>query len=254
LSEKLISEPLPDFIGLAGSGEPTLHSGIGEIIDGIKRMTDVPIAVLTNGSLLWDVNVQRSLSNADLVLPSLDAGTSETFQRVNRPHPDLPFDRMVEGLVEFTHGFKGRVDLEVFVLSGLTDQEEEMARIAAIAERMGPSRVQLNTASRPPAEKSAIAVNRSRLESLRKHFKIPCEIIAEHGPTLRTPSLDPQDANERILSLLERRPCTVKGIATGLNLAPNDVIKHLDWLETNGKIQSERRDNSIFYEGTKGRP
>jgi wyosine [tRNA(Phe)-imidazoG37] synthetase (radical SAM superfamily) len=241
--------PPPDFIGLAGSGEPTLHSGIGEIIDGIKRMTDVPIAVLTNGSLLWDPNVQRSLCNADLVLPSLDAGSPETYQRVNRPHPGIPFDRMVEGLVDFTRGFKGRVDLEVFVLSGLTDQEEEIRRIAALAQKIRPSRVQLNTVTRPPAESAAVPVSPSSLERLCKIFQLPCEVIAEHPLPPKTLTMERQAAEEQILSLLERRPCTVDGIATGLGLAPNDVIKHLDHLESVGKLRSERRENGLFYSG-----
>jgi len=101
LAEKLRLGPPPDFVGLAGSGEPTLHARIGDLIAGIKNLTSIPVAVLTNGSLLWTPEVRAGLAEADLVMPSLDAGTDRTFQRVNRPHRDISFERMVDGLVAF---------------------------------------------------------------------------------------------------------------------------------------------------------
>ena len=75
----------PDYITLGGSGEPTLYADLGNLIAGIKRLTAIPIAVITNGSLLWQPEVRGELAAADLVSPSLDAGDAETFRRINRP-------------------------------------------------------------------------------------------------------------------------------------------------------------------------
>lgn len=111
----------PDWIGLAGSGEPTLHSHLGEVVAAIKARTNVPVAVLTNGSLLWSRSVRQELAEADLVLPSLDAGDEALFHYVNRPHPDLDFDQVVQGLVDFRREFRRPIWLEVFLLGGVTD-------------------------------------------------------------------------------------------------------------------------------------
>jgi len=254
LSEKLKEEPPPDFIGLAGSGEPTLHSRIGELISGIKGLTSIPVAVLTNGSLLWKPEVQAGLAEADLVMPSLDAGCRTTFGRVSRPHPDISFQRMVDGLLTFSHGFKGEIWLEVFLLAGITDRREEVERIAAIASSMRLSRVQLNTVARPPAESSALTVSRDELEKLRELFPRPCEVIAESRARPQGSSSEVANAEEKIVALLSRRPCTVEGIATGLGLHPNEVLKHLDVLCTKGIIRSDRRGPAVFYEEARSRP
>ena len=120
LERKLSFGPPPDYISLAGSGEPTLNAGIGELIAKIKGMTNIPVAVLTNGSLLWRDEVRAALMAADLVLPSLDAGDEAMFQYVNRPHRDISFERMIAGLSDFVRVYPGPVWLEVFLLAGVT--------------------------------------------------------------------------------------------------------------------------------------
>ncbi|HBO43222.1 MAG TPA: radical SAM protein, partial [Planctomycetaceae bacterium] len=100
--------PPPDYITLSGSGEPTLYSRLDELINRIKDMSDVPVAVLTNGSLLWRDDVRRQLAAADLVMPSLDAGNPATFELVNRPHEAIAFEQMLSGLIAFRQSYRGR--------------------------------------------------------------------------------------------------------------------------------------------------
>jgi len=253
LAGRLRLGPRPDFIGLAGSGEPTLHSRIEELIGGIKRLTDIPVAVLTNGSMLWVPEVRSALAGADLVMPSLDAGTQETFVRVNRPHREISFEKMVEGLVAFADHFEGKIWLEVFVLGGVTDRPDEIARIASIAGAVRPDRVQLNTVSRPPAENWAFGVSAELLDQLRGQFARSSEVIAEYRAVQPIVSVGGTDAEDEILALVSRRPCTVEGIAAGLGLRPNEVVKHLDSLCTRGTVRSERRDDTVFYEVVRDR-
>lgn len=87
-----------DYITFSGSGEPTLNSEIGQMIREIKRITTIPVAVLTNSSLLAQESVQEDLLSADLVIPSLDAVTAETFQKINRPYTGIEISQVVKGI------------------------------------------------------------------------------------------------------------------------------------------------------------
>jgi wyosine [tRNA(Phe)-imidazoG37] synthetase (radical SAM superfamily) len=142
-----------DWITFVGSGEPTLHAGIGWLIRQVKRKTEIPVAVITNGSLLFVKSVRKDLLEADAVLPSLDAGTAALYMRINRPHPDIAFDRYVAGLIEFRNEYRGRYWLEVMLVQGLNDSVEALEQIEALVEKINPDQVHINLPTRPPAEK-----------------------------------------------------------------------------------------------------
>ena len=177
IEQRLSAEP--DYITLSGSGEPTLFSRVGELIGRIKGMSDVPVAVLTNGSLLWREDVRDELRDADLVVPSLDAGNEAMFQRVNRPHESISFEAMLAGLIEFRRTFRGKVWLEVLLMDGYTASEAELSELAGCVKQIGPDRVQLNTVTRPPAEDFAVGVSRERLAEMASAFDPPAEVIAD---------------------------------------------------------------------------
>jgi wyosine [tRNA(Phe)-imidazoG37] synthetase (radical SAM superfamily) len=247
VARKLAAEPAPDYIGLAGSGEPTLHSGIGKLITALKGITTVPVAVLTNGSLLWMPEVRTDLAQADLVLPSLDAADPGLFQRVNRPHSAISFESLRRGLIEFTREFRGSVWLEILLLAGITDGDQQVAKLAELARRIQPERIQLNTVSRPPAEDQARAVPARLLEQLREVFPNGAELITEGGLHDPDQRLERATADAEILALLKRRPCTVEGIAAGLGLHAPQVIKSLDCLRQQGAITPVRQDEATYY-------
>lgn len=259
IRDKLASDPLgSDYIGVAGSGEPTLNSEIGQIIRGIKDITSVPVAVLTNGSLLWMAEVQDALMAADVVLPSLDAGNSRLFRRVNRPHPDISFEQMVDGLISFTKGFPGEVWLEVLLVAGVTGTRAEVEKIAALIDQVGPRRIQLNTVSRPPVEESALSLSRSEMQSLAALLRGTVDIIAEHGDMTRSDAshVSHTEASAAaaataceadILALLSRRPCTVRDVASGLGMHVNEAVKELDALRSAGKVNTTGPGPEVFY-------
>ena len=155
-----------DYVTIAGSGEPTLYSRLGELIACIREKTRTPVAVITNGSLLWDIAVQTDLKQADLVIPSLDAGAAAMFQHVNRPHPAISFERMVTGLIEFRTVFKNKVWLEVLLVGGSTGIMTEVKKIAKIISDIRPDKVQVNTVVRPPSEDFAYMVPPAQLKKL----------------------------------------------------------------------------------------
>jgi wyosine [tRNA(Phe)-imidazoG37] synthetase (radical SAM superfamily) len=119
LKDRLAEDLQADFITISGSGEPTLNSGLGRLIEGIKKITDIPVAVLTNGALFTDKSVRADCLQADVVLPSLDAGDEVAFRKINRQHPDINIEKLITGLCEFRNEFSGRIWLEVFFVEGL---------------------------------------------------------------------------------------------------------------------------------------
>ena len=234
-----------DYITLSGSGEPTLHADCGRLIRRIKEITDIPVAVLTNGSLLSDPEVRRDLSMADLVVPSLDAGDPQMFETVNQPHPSIDFDGMVRGLIDFCRECRGQIWLEVFILKGLTDSDDQVNKIADIIRRAKPDKVQLNTVARPPASSKAQAVTREELERLARRFGPIAEIAADFTGVHAQP--DSKVRREDILNLLSRRPCTLEDISASLGLHPNESLKHLNHLLEDGRIRTDQVGASRFY-------
>jgi wyosine [tRNA(Phe)-imidazoG37] synthetase (radical SAM superfamily) len=141
-----------DWITVVGSGEPTLNSGLGALLRGIRELSDKPIAVITNGSLLYLPEVREDLGVADAVLPSLDAGTAELYRKINRGHPEVTFSRLVEGLRRFREEFRGKLWVETMLVKDLNDTEEALRSLASVLTEVRPDEVHLNTPDRPPAE------------------------------------------------------------------------------------------------------
>jgi len=243
LERRLDSQP--DYITLSGSGEPTLHAPLDELLGRIKAITDIPVAVLTNGSLLWREDVRRELMCADLVIPSLDAGSEVTFRAVNRPHERLSFETMLGGLIEFRRRFQGQYWLEVFLLAGHNATEAQVAELAGAVDWIEPDRVHLNTVARPPAEDAAAAVPARRLAELAAKFRPAGEVIADFQAVHRQSEFVP--AREQILGLLRRRSCSVEDIAGGLGTHPNEVVKHLEQLTAEGLVESSQAAGVRFY-------
>ena len=245
VKQRLTEISRPDYITLAGSGEPTLHSGIDEIIRRIKEITDIPVAVLTNGSLFWMDKVRESVLGADLIIPSLDAGDEKTFRHVNRPHRDISFEKMVDGLCSLRKSYSGQIWLEVFLINGITANEEEILKIKACVDRIVPEYVQLNTAVRTPVESFVDRVTEEKMEEIAGIFGSSCEIIADYSGVH---NLDEFTASrEDVLELLKRRPCTIEDISAGLNIHRNETIKYVEELLDKNLIGMERRDDRLLY-------
>jgi wyosine [tRNA(Phe)-imidazoG37] synthetase (radical SAM superfamily) len=241
--EKLATRP--DYITLSGSGEPTLYARLGELIASLKEMTKTPVAVLTNGSLLWNREVQEGLARADLVIPSLDAGDASLFRHINRPHPSLSFERMVEGLVAFRARFQGAYWLEVFLLGGMTAIPAEVDKIGRLVDRIRPDRVQLNTVTRPPAEDFALPVSTQNMERYAAMLGKGAEVIADFSGVHREGEFTAR--REDVLDLLRRRPCTTDDIAAGLGMHVNEAVKYITELLGRGDIVAEARNYCIYY-------
>lgn len=244
VKRRLERGPRPDYITLSGSGEPTLHAEIGEVIKGIKAITEIPVAVLTNGSLLWMEDVRKALLNADLVVPSLDAGTPEAFKHMNRSHESIDFNHMVNGMVAFGKEYSGNLWLEVFLVEGINDSDEEIAHIVDVARRIKPNRIQLNTVTRPPAEETSRPLGKEKLERIARLFVPPAEVIADIAPEMTDRQKGRMDD---IATMCRRRPCTLEDISQAFGLNPSDVVKYLHELQREGLLETKNVEGKVYF-------
>ncbi|MBP7831253.1 MAG: radical SAM protein [Kiritimatiellae bacterium] len=239
-----------DYITLSGSGEPTLHSGFGTILQFIKKEMPFPSVLLSNGTLFWLPEVRTAACAADIVKLSLSAWDMDSFRRVNRPHEDLSFDRCVEGLRDFRKEFRGNLWLEVFLIEGINSLAEDVKKIARIAESIAPDEIHLNTAVRPPAEQSVSSVDRGTMEELAGLFQPRATIIAGF-PTRCGANIE---ANEdRILDMLRRRPCTALQIQEAFGMHVNEVSKYVGDLVRARRIRPEWRGGEIYFKACDGK-
>ena len=213
LRDKLAEGVPIDYITLSGAGEPTLNSRLGEIIDAVKAMTSIPVAVLTNGNLLFDPQVRRELLRADLVLPSLDAGDEATYLLMNRPCPEATFQRLIDGLRAFRADYPGQIRLEVLLVAGVNDSPEQVRKIRVLIDQIRPDAVDVNTVTRPPTESDARPVPPAKLAKLTAILGDKAHVIASAAPA---PAAEVTIDAQAVLDLLRRRPCTVEDLAAGL--------------------------------------
>jgi len=238
-----------DYLTLAGSGEPTLNSEFGEIIDFVHSSTGIPVALLTNGSLLNDTDVRRDALKADVVKMPLSAWDQMSLEHVNRPYRGIKFKDLIEGQWQFRNEFKGELWMEVFLVWGTNATPKEVSAIAELVRKIRPDRVHLNTSVRPPCEEYAYAVPGKKLNDLAGLFDPPAEVIAEYS----SDSSGKVQANETdILEMLSRRPCTLQQICSVFGMHKNEASKYIGKLTRTGKIQEQRRENDIYYAGKHG--
>jgi len=245
IHDKLKENVKIDYVTLSGSGEPTLYSRIDEIIGYIKSKTQTPVAVLTNGSLLYEKNVQNQIKTADLVVPSLDAPDENLFNYVNRPNADLNFIKIIQGLIEFRKVYVGKIWLEIFLLDGVTSIQAEIEKLADIAAEINPDKIQLNTVARPTAESYACPVSKDHMLELKKCFKGNVEIIADFNKIHDAAFF--QSGKNEIINLLKRRPCSVEDIQSGLNMHKNEVLKYIEDLVKENIINSKVQNDKKYY-------
>ena len=247
LTERVAAGLQADYITLSGSGEPTLNLQIGQIIDGIKEITDIPVAVLTNGTLFTDPAVRADCAKADIVLPSLDAGNEETFRRINRPHKNISFTSLVKGLCKFRVEFTGQIWLEVFFCDRINTDPRQIEKIKTIIERIDPDKIQLNTTVRPAVDASAIRVGPEKLKAIAEQLGEKAEVVANFSKAASTAKTQLAGRKQNILEMLKRRPCSLDDICSALGIYRNEALKYLADLEKTGKITSESPAGVLYF-------
>ena len=238
----------PDYVTFSGSGEPTLNRCIGQIIRFIQSCKPmIPIAVLTNGTLLFDRQVCSELKDASVVIPSLDAATDSVFRKINRPHHKLDINIIIDGLIHFRKEYSGQLWLEVFILPGLNDTAEELIALKQAIEKIAPDRIQLNTLDRPGTVNHIRAADRTELERVLNFWQLKNASVIAHAPERKKLASYREDAETAILETIARRPCTLEDLTRIFGLHTNEVNKYLDVMAADQKIEVVKQDRGFFY-------
>ncbi len=235
-----------DWVTFVGSGETTLYASLGWLIREVKKLTRLPVAVITNGSLLYLPEVRQEILTADAVLPSLDAGTSELYQHINRPYPALSFESFLDGLITFSEEYQGNLWVEVMLVKDLNDTEDQLNKIASVLKRIKPDEVHIMQPTRPPVETWVKPTDEEGL----------IRALAILGDTARI--IDPASGSydlsgaktlvEAVVGIVTRHPMREDELVETLkNWTTGDVKKTLSTLAKSGELQVVERNGVRFW-------
>jgi len=249
LQHYLTNNPVPDYITFSGSGEPTLNSRIGDILQFIKsNYPNIPVAVLTNGTLFYQKQVRAELLNADVVLPSLDAASDLSFRKINRPFHKLNINEYIQGLVDFRKEYSDKIWLEVLILPGYNDNPEDLQLLKEAFEKIKPDSIQLNTLDRPGTIDGLRTASKHELKQIVDFWNLDNVEIIAAAPERKKVKSYREDTETAIWETICRRPCTIDDLVKILGLHINEINKYLDVLESENKIESVRQERGLFYQ------
>jgi wyosine [tRNA(Phe)-imidazoG37] synthetase (radical SAM superfamily) len=244
-----------DCLTFSGEGEPTLNLDIGTLIRRLKKEFRLPVAVITNSTLLTRRQVQRDLLAADILVPSLDAADQRTFARIDRCHPRLRIEAIINALIQFRRRYRGQLWLEIMLVKGVNDSVEHVVKLRQTAWEIRPDKVHINTVTRPPAEKHALPMDYDDLCNIKLLFGPEAEIPPppstgktaprDRAPARTLPHTFPLE--QSILNSLAGRPATAADLACGLNLPRTLISNALRRLLNEARITRQRFGRSYYY-------
>lgn len=247
--EKALADHEPgeiDWVTFVGSGETTLHASIGQLIRGVKALTDLPAAVITNGALLYLPEMRVELSAADAVLPSLDAGNAQLYRKINRPHPEATFERLLNGLIAFRAEYQGKLWVEVMLVRDLNDTEAALTEIAAALQRIQPDEVHIVQPTRPPVESW---VQPPDEEGLLRARAILGDVASVIHPASGSFDLGGDESLvDAVVGIITRHPMREDELFRTLaHWSPGDISDVLEALADSGQAQVVERCSVRFW-------
>jgi len=242
-----IHERSIDYITFVGSGEPTLYKDLKDLILTAKELSEKPICVITNGSLLYQEEVQKALNYSNTVLPSLDAGDEKSFLKINRPHPSIKYEKLIQGFIDFNKKYDGEFWIEVMLMKGINDTKEELLKIKEKLDLINPDRIDINVPIRPPAENWVKIPDKNIFSVLNEIFG---DYININFPEKGKFNIYSSDFENEVLKILERHPMRQDQIIetfSSPNLTKDKIIMNLKRLKLEKKIIKLHYNNQIFW-------
>lgn len=232
--DDFIKQPVAfDVVTIVGEGEPTLYLILGDLIGEIQKRTDKPVAVITNGALLNDPQVQLELSKASIVLPTMDAYDELSFKKINRPHKGLNFEGVLRGLEEFSHKYPGQLWIEIMLMKEINDNDTALEKYAAMLKNINYDKLYLNTPVRPPAEFIARAVDREKMAKAADVLGgISIDLLESQGFHSEI-----EDNCTAILSIIRRHPMNqfeIEGFVKSRGCS--DIAEIFERLKQDGRV------------------
>lgn len=248
LDSFLSNNPTLDYITFSGSGEPTLNIGIERIITFLKKkFPQYKIAVLTNSSLFSNPEVRKELLLADVIMPSLDAVSYNISQKINRPVKGIRPVDIIQGLISFRREFPGKIWLEIFIIPGINDTDEEIEKFHAVLKKINPDLIQLNSIDRPGTENWVVPADEETLVKIKKKFEyLPVVTISNYQKREKVKSYNFK-IEDAILATISRRPCTADDLSEILDIHLAELNKYLDALHEKDMIEAVKRPRGLFF-------
>lgn len=235
-----------DYISFVGSGEPTLHVGLGWLIRAVKERTSIPVAVITNGVLLHRTDVQTELLAADVVMPTVSAGAPALYRKIHRPHPEASFERLVQGLTTFRRLYQGQLWIEVMLIRGVNDSEEALAALASTLSEIQPDQVHIVLPDRPPAEPWVLPADQEGILRAEAILGPIAHIVHPFSNGIHVN--DYASAGEAIVGIVTRHPMSFAQLVSALNTwTPDEIQAALDALEQTGVVRPVDRLGMRFW-------
>ena len=249
LKNYMKNNPVPDYITFSGAGEPTLNSRIGDVLNFVKtNWPDIPVALLTNGSLFNHEQVRKEILKANLVLPSLDAASDSTFHKIDRPFHEINIEDYIQGLIDFRKEYKGKIWLEILILPDINDSIKDLQLLKDAIVKIDPDKVQLNTLDRPGTVNNLRPANKAELQQIVNFWNFKNTEIIASVPERKDMKSYREDTETAILETISRRPCTLNDLSQILGIHINEINKYLGVLEDDGKIKTNRQERGVFYQ------
>jgi len=252
IEEALAKHAHIDYITFSGSGEPTLNPGLGEAVEMIRRFTDIPIALITNSSLLTRSDLFAAAVSFDLALPSLDAGDQGTFVRINRPAYGFDIDEIAGAIKRLARRIP--VWLEVMLVQseryGSNADDDAISGIIEKVRAIKPAEVDLNTPVRPP-EEPVDPISEERLNRIRARMEAALPgisiVVVPKRTESRSKLIREDEIEAEIVRILAVRPCTTVDLSDSLGINPAEVGKYLARLAEGGKLERRVQGGRNYY-------
>ncbi len=231
LDSYLQKSPKLDYVTFSGNGEPALSISLEEITDFMKKKyPEYKLCLITNSSSYLE-------SRVDLLVPSLDAISQDIFEQINCPAAGIKASEIVEKLTKFQKGFAGKMWLEIFLVAGVNDTDEELAKLVDAVHKIKPDRVQLNTLDRPGTQAWVQAVPYKRLQEIATlDWDVAVDVPTRGDKPADVDYLE-QGLVEQIKQTVKRRPCTVPELAKMIGANLHLVGKEVARLEDKGELE-----------------
>jgi wyosine [tRNA(Phe)-imidazoG37] synthetase (radical SAM superfamily) len=221
---------------------------LDSIIRGIKDITDIPIVLITNGSLLYLEEIRSEITGADILAPSLDAGDEETFRAINHPCCGIQFDEMVTGIQIAVEEFSGVIRLETMLVQGVNTSDSQLNDLVGLIQTIDPDHVDINTPVRPTPLGEAGLCPTTLLEDFARRIGSNAEIIAARPmDDIVEGCFERGDLREQILRMISRRPCSLGDISAVTGEPRNHILKILMVLESEGRVDGRRGNEDVYY-------
>jgi len=235
-----------DWITFVGSGETTLHAGIGDMIRKVKTLTDIPVAVITNGSLLYLSEVRDELLPADAVLPSIDAGSAGLYRKINRPHPHLEYETFINGLVDFRQQYHGKLWIEVMLVKGLNDSIQALQELNEKLLQVKPDEIHLLLPTRPPAETWVEPAEDAGIYLAQLILGVHTKVFHPVNGLFDLRGAD--SVFQAVLAIITRHPMKESQLLDALgHFSQEEIDKTMTMLKESGKAQAVERFGECYW-------